>query len=163
SNLRVIEGQTLPSSGNVAIIDVKEATSKKLKLGSKVKWQSRDFTVIGIYEPEAGARVKIPLGAMQEALGAEGKCSMIFVKCQNPDEQEEVARRIAAKFPGYTLLFTRDLPMLFATGFSAFNVFLNVVKGLATVISLLVILLTMYTTVAERTRQIGVLKSLGAS
>jgi putative ABC transport system permease protein len=88
---------------------------------------------------------------------------MIFVKCQNPDEQELVAQRIVDKFPEYRVIFTRELPKLFATGFAAFNVFLDVVRGLATVISLLVILLTMYSTVSERTRQIGILKSLGAS
>jgi putative ABC transport system permease protein len=43
------------------------------------------------------------------------------------------------------------------------NVFLNVVVGVAAAISILVILLAMYTTVTERTRQIGILKSLGMS
>ena len=43
------------------------------------------------------------------------------------------------------------------------NVFLNVVVGVSGAISALIILLTMYTTVTERTRQIGVLKSLGMS
>jgi putative ABC transport system permease protein len=88
---------------------------------------------------------------------------MIFVKCQNAAEQEAVAARILEKFPGYSFFLTRELPQLFANGIAPLNVFLNVVKGLATVISLLIILLTMYTTVAERTRQIGVMKSLGAS
>ncbi|MDX2031021.1 MAG: FtsX-like permease family protein [Blastocatellia bacterium] len=162
-NLRIVEGAPLPASGDVAIIDIKEAASKKLKPGDSIKWQSRELKIVGIYEPEAGARIKIPLATMQEALATPGKTSMIFVKCQNAAEQEAVARRIHEKSPDYTLLFTRDLPQLFASGFSAFNVFLNVVKGLATVISVLVILLTMYTTVAERTRQIGILKSLGAS
>ena len=45
----------------------------------------------------------------------------------------------------------------------ALNVFLNVVIGVAGAVSALIILLTMYTTVIERTRQIGVLKSLGMS
>lgn len=48
-------------------------------------------------------------------------------------------------------------------GFPALNVFLDVVIGVAGVIAALIILLTMYTTVTERTRQIGVLKSLGMS
>ena len=48
-------------------------------------------------------------------------------------------------------------------GVPALNVFLNVVVGIAGAISALIILLTMYTTVTERTRQIGVLKSLGMS
>ncbi|HEY8460602.1 MAG TPA: ABC transporter permease [Blastocatellia bacterium] len=162
SNLRIAEGEPLPQSGDVAIIDFKEA-AKGIKVGDKIKALGRELTVIGIYEPEAGARIKVPLATMQEALGAPGKCSMIFVKCRNSAEQEAVAARILEKFPNYSFYLTRDLPQLFANGISAFNVFLNVVKGLATVISLLIILLTMYTTVAERTRQIGVLKSLGAS
>lgn len=183
SNLRIVEGEPLPATGDFAVIDFKEATNRKVKVGDKIKGLGRDLTIVGIYEPEAGARVKVPLATMQEALGAPGKCSMIFVKCQNAAEQEAVVARILEKFPNeesesgksageklekeaaskYSAIFTRDLPTLFATGFSGFNVFLNVVKGLATVISLLVILLTMYTTVAERTRQIGILKSLGAS
>jgi putative ABC transport system permease protein len=61
------------------------------------------------------------------------------------------------------LLFTRDLPELYASGVPALNVFLNVVVGVAASISILVILLAMYTTVTERTRQIGILKSLGMS
>jgi putative ABC transport system permease protein len=48
-------------------------------------------------------------------------------------------------------------------GIPALNVFLDVVVWVAGVISALIILLTMYTTVTERTRQIGVLKSLGMS
>ncbi len=163
SNLRIVQGEPLPASGDFAIIDFKEATNRKIKVGDTIKGLGRDLTVVGIYEPEAGGRIKVPLSTMQEALGAQDKCSMIFVKCRNAADQQLVAQRILEKFPDYNAIFTRDLPQLFATGFAGFNVFLNVVKGLATVISLLVILLTMYTTVAERTRQIGILKSLGAS
>jgi putative ABC transport system permease protein len=163
SNLRIVEGQPLPQSGDVAIIDFREAANRNVRVGDRIRSLGRDLTVVGIYEPEAGARIKVPLATMQELLGAEGKCSMIFVKCQNAAEQEAVAARILEKFPGYSFFLTRELPQLLAHGIAALNVFLNVVKGLATVISLLIILLTMYTTVAERTRQIGVMKSLGAS
>ena len=162
SNLRIVEGRPLPQSGDVAIIDFKEA-SKGIQVGDRIRALGRDLTVVGIYEPEAGARIKVPLATMQEALGAQGKCSMIYVKCQNAAEQEAVAARILERLPGYSYLLTRELPQLFTYGIAALNAFLNVVKGLSTVISLLIILLTMYTTVAERTRQIGVLKSLGAS
>src|SRR6185369_14182542 len=65
--------------------------------------------------------------------------------------------------PNDQLIFTRDLPDLYATGVPALNVFIKVVVGVAAAISMLVILLAMYTTVTERTRQIGILKSLGMS
>jgi putative ABC transport system permease protein len=162
TRIRLVSGQPLPSTGDVAIVDSKYISDKKAKLGDKIKWSEHELTIVGIYEPEAGARIKIPLATMQQKLGTNGKCSMIFVKCSDPAQQEEVARYIE-KHTDYKVILTRNLPQLFAEGFSAFNIFLDVVKGLATVISLLVILLTMYTTVAERTRQIGILKSLGAS
>src|SRR5262249_38047192 len=136
SKLRLIEGQPLPASGDVAIVDFKEAESKKLKVGAKIKaLQDRELTIVGIYEPEMGARIKVPLATLQEALGTSDKCSMIYIKCANPSEQEDVARGVAEKLPNYSVIFTRDLPQMFATGFSGFNVFLNVVAGLATVIS----------------------------
>src|SRR5262245_33228942 len=37
TKLRMLEGQPLPAAGNVAIIDFKEAASKKLKVGDKIK------------------------------------------------------------------------------------------------------------------------------
>jgi putative ABC transport system permease protein len=55
----------------------------------------------------------------------------------------------------------KDLEELYMSGMPALNVFLNVIVGVAATISALVILLTMYTTVTERTRQIGIMKSLG--
>src|SRR2546430_17277822 len=54
----------------------------------------------------------------------------------------------------------RDLTV---TGVQTCALPIYVVVGVAAVISVLVILLAMYTTVTERTRQIGVLKSLGMS
>src|SRR5262249_40146727 len=120
SNLRIVEGQPLPQSGAVALIDFREA-AKGVRVGDKVRALGRDLTGVGVYEPEAGARVKIPLTTMQEVLGAPGKCSMIFVKCQNAAEQEAVAARILEKFPGYSFYLTRDLPQLFANGIAAFN------------------------------------------
>ena len=163
SNLRIVRGEPLPPAGDSAIVDSKYALNNKVGPGDSVRVLGRELRIVGVYEPESGARIKVPLATLQEILGAEGKCSMIFIKCQDPAEQEEVARRILAVLPDYRIIFTRDLPTLFTNGFNAFNVFLNVVRGLAVVISLLVILLTMYTSVTERTRQIGILKSLGAS
>lgn len=164
SQIKIVSGEPLPTSGDVAIVDENQAAKKGSGVGGTIETMDRKFKIVGVFSPEAGARIKIPISVMQEGLNAKDKISMILVKCKNPDEQEAVAKRIDAKLPGkFRILFTRDLPELFASGFSAINVFLKVVAVLSAVISLLVILLTMYTTVTERTRQIGIMKSLGAS
>ena len=92
-----------------------------------------------------------------------GRASAILVSCVDPSRQEEVAARIRERYPDDQIIFTRDLPELYASGVPALNVFIKVVVGVAAAISMLVILLAMYTTVTERTRQIGILKALGMS
>jgi putative ABC transport system permease protein len=164
AKVRIVDGEALPASGDVAIVDIKYAATHRVKPGvSTINIFDRNFQIAGIYAPETGARIMIPLSVMQQQAGALGKCSMLLVKAQNPEEQEQVAARIAERFPEFRILFTRDLPKLFAEGYGSFNIFLNVVTGLAAAISLLIISLTMFTSVSERTRQIGILKAMGAS
>jgi putative ABC transport system permease protein len=132
-------------------------------VGSTVQIFERPFTIVGVYEPPGGGRIKIPLATMQDQEGAEGNASAILVASTDPAKQEEVAARIRERFPDDQIIFTRDLPELYASGVPALNVFIKVVVGVAASISMLVILLAMYTTVTERTRQIGILKALGMS
>src|SRR5215204_1989285 len=59
--LQIIEGRAIGSADGEAIIDTGFQTQKKFKLGDKINLWDRDFTIVGTYEPAAGARVKIPL------------------------------------------------------------------------------------------------------
>lgn len=151
------------TNGNEAIVDTVWQKDRNAKVGDTVELYERPFRIVGIYEPPGGGRIKIPLETMQEQLGGEGRCSAVLVACVDPKQQETVAARLREKFPDDQIIFTRDLPEIYASSLPALNVFVNVVVGIAAAISMLVILLAMYTTVTERTRQIGVLKSLGMS
>lgn len=162
AGLTVREGRRL-ESGDEAIIDTVWQTQRHAQIGDTIKLFERSFKIVGVYEPPGGGRIKIPLSTMQEQEGGEGRASAILVACVDPSQQEQVAARILQRFPDDQLLFTRDLPDIYASGIPALNIFIKVVVGVAACISMLVILLAMYTTVTERTRQIGILKSLGMS
>lgn len=163
SGITIIEGRQLGESGDEIVIDTGFQHQKNLKIGDSMKIYDRDFTIVGTYEPPAGPRVKMPLATMQSQLGAEGKVTAFLVKINDGLDQRVVAERIHIAFPDNQVLLTSDLEELYMQGFPAMNVFLNVFIGVAAAISALVILLTMYTTVTERTRQIGIMKSLGMS
>jgi putative ABC transport system permease protein len=67
-------------------------------------------------------------------------------------------------FPGYEIRPLKDfLSLMSSANLPGLNAFIESMIALAVSIGFLVILLSMYTTVIERTRDIGVLKSLGAS
>lgn len=161
--LQIIEGREFNESADEAIIDTGFQKQKNFKLGDAVKLWERDFKIVGTYEPAAGPRIKIPLGVMQKQLGGEGKASAFLVKVKNGFAPEQIAERLHSEFPDNQILLTKDLEELYMSSIPALNVFLNVIIGVAAIISALVILLTMYTTVTERTRQIGIMKSLGMS
>lgn len=162
TGIRIGEGQKL-SGGDQAIIDSVWKQQRQALVGSTVQIFERPFTIVGVYEPPGGGRIKIPLATMQDQEGADGRASAILVACVDPARQEEVAARVRERFPDDQIIFTRDLPELYASGVPALNVFIKVVVAVAAAISMLVILLGMYTTVTERTRQIGILKALGMS
>ncbi|HWT04021.1 MAG TPA: ABC transporter permease [Pyrinomonadaceae bacterium] len=152
-----------PSCRDQAIIDTVWQQDRNAGVGSTVELYDRPFRIVGVYEPPGGGRIKIPLETMQEQLGAEGSATAILVAAENPAEQDALAARIRERFPEDQIIFTRDLPELYAAAVPALNIFIKVVVAIAAAISMLVILLAMYTTVTERTRQIGILKALGMS
>lgn len=163
AGLQIVRGRKFADGADEVICDTAWADQNKLIIGAQLPMYERNFTLVGIFEPGAGARTKIPLSTLQKQLGSEGKASAILVKIKPGFDQDAVAEAIHASFPDNQVILTRDLEELYMSGFPALNVFLNVVIGVAGAISALIILLTMYTTVTERTRQIGVLKSLGMS
>lgn len=171
TNLTIKEGTAFtpcaasspPECKDQAIVDTTWQSDRQASVGSTVQLYDRPFRIVGIYEPPGGGRIKIPLSTMQEQLGGEDHCTAVLVACENPAEQNAVAERIRQQFPTDQIILTRNLPELYASSVPALNIFIKVVVAIASAISMLVILLAMYTTVTERTRQIGILKALGMS
>lgn len=163
NGLRLVEGRS-PQNSNELVIDETKARNNNLHVGDNIKpLGTRQYRIAGIYSPESGARIKMTLAGMQEALEAAGKCTFIFVKLRNPDQMEAMAKRIDQELPGNTIQPTRDVFTSFEKGIPYLGVFLRVLVGLAAVVSALVVMLAMYTTITERTREIGILKAMGAS
>ncbi len=163
SGLHVVEGRKFVDGRDEMMVDTAWFARRKARIGDTFDLYERKFVIVGAYEPSAGARIKIPLSTMQEQLGSEGKVSGFLVKIKDGYTVEQVGDNLFARFPDHQIIRTSELEELYMQGIPALNVFLDVVVWVAGVISALIILLTMYTTVTERTRQIGVLKSLGMS
>ena len=162
NNIRMVQGSP-PRAADEIVIDETKA-SRNHPVGSVLKlFGDKPYRVSGIYAPESGARAKLSLAAMQDALEAPEKCSYIFVKCKNPAEQVAVAHRINEKIPGNKVQFTREFFPSVENSIPGLTIFMRVLVVLAAVVSALVVMLAMHTTITERTREIGILKAMGAS
>jgi putative ABC transport system permease protein len=158
-----LQGRNLQGPDDMLVDDL-AAKSKNLRVGQTFKLFNHDWDVVGVVEHGKGSRIFVPLATLQDLSGATDKASLFFIKCTRPEHTEDVIANMKSVFPNYTIRAIKDyVSLMTSTSVPGLNVFVDAMIALAVCIGLLVVFLTMYTTVIERTRDIGVLKSLGAN
>jgi putative ABC transport system permease protein len=148
-------------------IIVDEYAAGDKKVGDTLKLLNHDFRIAGIVDHGKGGRKFIPIDTMGELTGTEGKATTFYLKTESsPKFEDDVIKSINAT-PGmqtYSVLKTEEyLSSMSPAALPGFNIGLRVVIGIAAIIGFMVIFQSMYTAVMERTREIGILKSMGAS
>jgi putative ABC transport system permease protein len=156
-------GGPLQSPYDILVDDI-YARANHVTVGQTLNVLNQNFRVSGIVEHGKGARMFIPLATMQDLLGAQDKATTFFVKCTDPAYTEQTADAIRTLIPTYTVTPIKEyMALMTSNNLPGLNYFITVMITLAVGIGFLVIFLSMYTTITERTREIGILKSLGAS
>jgi len=157
------EGRELEQPDDI-LVDDWYAKGKHVKVGDTLHVLGHDFHVAGIVEHGKGARLFVLMSTLQELAGARDKASVFFIKCDHPEQTQDVIDEINQLLPHYEIRPLRDyLSLMTSSNLPGLQTFIRSMIILAATIGFLVILLSMYTTIIERTREIGVLKSLGAS
>jgi putative ABC transport system permease protein len=151
---------------NDVIIDDILASSKGLRPGDELRMLNHPFRLAGIVEHGRGSRKFIPRATLQELIGAQDKASVFYVKTDVPENAGVVVEEIK-QIPGmsqYTALTLQEWLTLMSPGnLPGFTATVGVVIGVAVIIGFIVIFQAMYTAILERTREIGILKSMGGS
>ena len=146
------------------LVDDVYAKAKKVRVGQTLHILEHDFHVAGIVEHGKGARLFVLMSTLQEMSGARDKASVFFIKCDRTDHTAAAMDEIKQLLPPYTIRPMKDyISLMTSSNLPGLGAFINVMIGIAVAIGFLVTFLSMYTTIIERTREIGVLKSLGAS
>jgi putative ABC transport system permease protein len=149
--------------------------SKAIKLGDKIKVNGNYLTVSGFYgavgSPDDDSHIYITETAAKEVFGATSYAE-IFVRVSPGENATKIAEDVTKELrthrnqkKGAEDFFAQTFEQVIAT----FNIILNVIISvvlLIAVISIIVasvnIMNTMYASILERTKEIGIFKAIGA-
>ena len=151
------------------IVDEYYAKQKHVKAGDHLILVNHTWRVAGVFESGKLAHVCTRLNVLQDLTGNQGKLSQIFLKLNDPSQAATLAPQIKAFLNpsdpdhGYQVYTIEEFTALLnVSSVGMLKDFIGVVIGVAMIVGFIVVFMAMYTAVLERTREIGILKAVGA-
>lgn len=161
-----IAGTPFQGPLDVIVDDVYARSDKGHHVGEEISIMNHRFRICGIVESGRGGRKFIPLATLDQLIGSPGNASIFYLKLDNLKNEALVEQEIRHT-PGmdaYKVQSIQDyLSQMTPSRLPGLEPALYTVIGIACIIGFLVIFQSMYLAVMERTREIGILKALGAS
>ncbi len=162
---KYVKGEA-PRSPDDILIDEYYARQKRAGVGSRIKILNHWWRVSGIIENGQMAHIVANLSVLQDLLSAHGDVNTIYLKLDNPSNTNDVERELTGdpKLADWPILSTEEMASMWTIdNMPGLKPFIYVVMGIGVVIGFFVVCLSMYMAVLQRTREIGILKSLGAA
>jgi len=160
---RFVSGGPFVNDDDV-IVDEYYARQKKLNVGNTIVLANHNWRVSGIFESGKLSHICARLNVLQTLTGNPGRLSQIYLKVDDPTRSQAIVEELRRKMPGYFIYTMEEFTSLLTiNSVGLLRDFIGVVIAVALIVGFIVVTMAMYTAVLERTREIGILKALGAS
>jgi len=150
--------------------------SKPVKTGDKFLINGEEFKVKGIMKiignPEDDRTILMSAEDLKELFDTEDRVDFIMVQIDGGEEMDSVVdavkrklqkfRDVDDKTQDFTILTPEEILAIFGTILTVITAFLGGVAAISLIVGGIGITNTMYTSVIERTQEIGVMKAVGA-
>jgi len=152
-----------PHNGLELVIDERLAAAGKFQIGQKVTSANHEWTIVGTVPAGVITRVFMPRRTAQYLFGDSiQRCTVMFVKLKEGCDVGPAAAAIK-KTTGQDVMPLKAYRGMLRAKFDLMFGYIDVVNGVALAIAFLFIMITLYTMVVQRNRDIAILKSSGAS
>ncbi|MEK6913687.1 MAG: ABC transporter permease [Nanoarchaeota archaeon] len=179
---KVIDGRDLKKGdGFKAVVGHNNAVDGKIwkkgvEIGSTIQIDGNEFKVVGILDktgdPYNDAGIYVPKNTLKKVLNIEDEESEIIAKAQEGFNPEDIADTIKRKLrqnrdekenqETFSVQTSEQLLTTFSNIFGMVQAVLVGIAGISLLVGGIGIMNTMYTSVLERTKEIGTMKAIGA-
>jgi putative ABC transport system permease protein len=161
-----LKGTPFQGPNDVIVDDVFAQADGGHHVGDTIQIKNHAFHICAIVEHGRGGRKFLPIHTLGTLMGNPDNASLFYIRSDEIASQDLIRKEILAT-PGLSQYQVQTLEewmsLMTPEHLPGFNAALRSVIGIAVMVGFIVVFQTMYTAVMERTREIGILKSLGAS